>query len=80
MNDESVMEITVNRRRFDRSDGVCGRMTAEGIATLIGIPAQNAIVEREIARDRFIPVIADDTLEIASGMHFLVTRKFVMGG
>ncbi|MBL6431282.1 MAG: hypothetical protein HPM95_09095 [Alphaproteobacteria bacterium] len=40
-------EITINRRRFDRDDGVEPTMTTDALAELAGIPAQNAIVERE---------------------------------
>ncbi|WP_349360706.1 hypothetical protein [Stappia sp.] len=74
------LEITINRRRFDRAAGVAAKMTADDLATLAGIPAQNAIVERETGPRTYEPVAGDEALTVRSGMHFLVTRKFVMGG
>lgn len=75
-----VLEITVNRRRFDRSDGVTSEMTAAEIAALVGIPAQNAVVERETAKNELELFEGATAMKIAGGMHFLVTRHFVMGG
>ena len=75
-----VLEITVNRRRFDRSDGVNQAMTAAQIAALVGIPAQNAVVERETAKNELELIEGEAAMKIAGGMHFLVTRHFVMGG
>ncbi|CAH1655402.1 hypothetical protein [Chelatococcus asaccharovorans] len=77
---QNKIEITVNRRRFDGSCGVTSQMTAAEIAGLVGIPAQNAIVERETARNAYEAVSADAQIAIEAGMHFLVTRHFVMGG
>lgn len=74
------LEITVNRRRFDASDGVRARMSAAEIAALVGVPARNAVVERETARERYTSVPCSGEIEVQAGMHFLVTREFVMGG
>jgi len=74
------LEITVNRRRFDHSDGVGLEMTAAQIAALVGIPAQNAVVERETAKNELELLEHTTAMKIAGGMHFLVTRHFVMGG
>ncbi|WP_425089026.1 hypothetical protein [Stappia sp.] len=73
-------EITINRRRFDRDGGVEPTMTADALAELAGIPAENAIVERETGPRTYEALARDTSLPIRSGMHFLVTRKFVMGG
>ncbi len=73
-------EITVNRRRFSAADGVKPQMSAAELAGLAGVPAANAIVEREIARDEYELVPCDAIVEVAGPMHFLVTRHFVMGG
>ncbi|SDU45744.1 hypothetical protein [Stappia sp. ES.058] len=74
------LEITINRRRFDRDGGVAPTMTADDLATLAGIPAQNAIVERETGPRTYEALARDSSLPMRSGLHFLVTRKFVMGG
>ncbi|MBC01640.1 MAG: hypothetical protein CML67_19090 [Rhodobacteraceae bacterium] len=73
-------EITINRRRFDRDGGVEPTMTADDLAALAGIPAQNAIVERETGPRTYEALERGAALPMRSGMHFLVTRKFVMGG
>ena len=74
------LEITINRRRFGAAEGVLPVMTAANIAGLAGVPADNAIVEREIARNTYEPVTGEIPIAMKSGMHFLVTRHFVMGG
>ncbi|MEM5583802.1 hypothetical protein WNZ15_15160 [Roseibium sp. AS2] len=75
-----MLEITVNRRRFDTRNGVTQEMTTADIAGLAGVPAQNAVVEQEGDRNELVLVPCDTRLEITTGMHFLVTRHFVMGG
>ena len=70
------IDIRVNRRPFMVPAGTTG---AE-IAALLGVPANNAVVEilepgggpREIALDAPAP--------LAAGADFLVTRQFVTGG
>ena len=74
------LEITINRRRFDNTQGVNPVMTAADIAGLIGVPAENAVVEQETGRDEYVPVAGDTPVQMKGGMHFLVTRHFVMGG
>lgn len=75
-----LLEITVNRRRFERQQGVKELMTASEIAALVGIPSVNAVVEREISRNVYEVVSGNAPVVIADRMHFLVTREFVMGG
>ena len=53
---------------------------ADDLAALAGIPAQNAIVERETGPRTYEALERGAALPMRSGMHFLVTRKFVMGG
>ena len=74
------LEITVNRRRFDAKHGVASQMSAAAIAELAGVPAQNAVVERESGENELELVPCDASIAIETGMHFLVTRHFVMGG
>jgi len=76
----ATLEITINRKRFSPADGVKKMMTPAELADLIDIPAQMAIVEREISRGEYSAVPADMLIEIEDRMHFLITRHFVMGG
>ena len=76
----NTLKITVNRRRFDARHGVKPAMTAAELAELIDIPARNAIVEREGDNNELFSVPSDAPIDIEPGMHFLVTRHFVMGG
>lgn len=77
---QDPLEITVNRRRFDRNAGVHAAMTAEAIATLVGVPVRNAVVEREVGPGAYERLAPGDEISVKTGMHFLVTREFVMGG
>jgi len=77
---QDPLEITVNRRRFDRTAGVYAAMTADAIATLVGVPVRNAIVEREVGPGAYERIVPGAEIPVATGMHFLVTREFVMGG
>jgi len=73
------LHIFVNRRKFERGDGVKPVMTGAEIAALVGVPADNAVVRLETGGEpREIPVT--ETVHIKNGMHFLVTRKVVEGG
>ena len=73
------LHITVNRRRFDETDGVLPQMTGRQIAALIEVPADNAVVRLENGPDQR-EIGADETVEIHQGQKFLVTRKTVEGG
>lgn len=68
--------IFVNRRRFPLPVTAA---TGADIAGLIGVPADNAVVERETA-EGLIAVSLDKPLLIDNGEAFLVTRQFIMGG
>lgn len=72
------LHIFVNRRKFDKGDGVLPEMTGAQIAELVGVPADNAIVREESPEKREIAVT--ETVHIKNGEHFLVTRKIVEGG
>ena len=68
--------VFVNRRRFVLP---VAAPTGADIAALIGVPADNAVVERETA-EGLVAVPIDAPLSIAEGHAFLVTRQFIMGG
>jgi Multiubiquitin len=73
------LHIFVNRRKFDKGDGVRPEMTGAQIAALVEVPAENAVVRLESGGDpREISV--NETVHIKNGMHFLVTRRTVEGG
>lgn len=73
------LHIFVNRRKFERGDGVKREMTGSEIAALVGVPAENAVVRYDLPHDKKeIPVV--QTVPIKNGEHFLVTRKIVEGG
>jgi hypothetical protein len=76
---EDELHIFVNRRKFEKGDGVKPEMTGAEIAALVGVPADNAVVRLETGGEpREIPVT--ERIQIKNGMHFLVTRKTVEGG
>lgn len=71
------LHIFVNRRKFERGDGVREAMTGAQIAALVNVPAENAVVRREPGS---VPIEINQTVEIKNGEHFLVTRRVVEGG
>ena len=73
------LHIFVNRRKFERGDGVQDHMTGAQIAALVNVPPDNAVVRRDSGPDRS-EVAKDRTIDIKNGDHFLVTRKAVEGG
>jgi hypothetical protein len=72
------LHIFVNRRKFDRGEGVKEDMTGAQIAALVGVPPENAVVREEQPDKHEIGVA--DTVHVKNGEHFLVTRKVVEGG
>jgi hypothetical protein len=72
------LHIFVNRRKFDRGDGVKKEMTGAEIAALVGVPPENAVIREEEPDKREVGV--NETVHIKNGEHFLVTRKVVEGG
>jgi hypothetical protein len=76
---EAQLHIFVNRRKFERGDGVKEQMTGAEIAALVGVPAENAVVRRDSGPDK-TEIGINQTIEIKNGEHFLVTRKTVEGG
>jgi len=75
---EANLHIFVNRRKFERGDGVKSDMTGAEIAALVQVPADNAIVREEEPKQQEVGIT--QTVEIKNGEHFLVTRKVVEGG
>ena len=76
---DQQVHIFVNRRKFERGDGVREQMTGAQIASLVDVPADNAVVRRDSGPDRS-EIAVDRTIDIKNGDHFLVTRKAVEGG
>ena len=77
--DIKYIHIYVNRRKFEKGDGVLPEMTGKQIAALIGVPPDNAVVRLETRHGpEEIPI--DKKTEIKDGFSFLVTRKIVEGG
>ncbi len=70
------LHIFVNRRKFEKGDGVKEVMTGAEIAALVDVPADNAVIRRE---DKSEIGIAQE-VKIKNGDQFLVTRKVVEGG
>jgi hypothetical protein len=68
--------ISVNRRPFSIRER---RLTGHQIAAMIGVPADNAVVEHEVAGE-LITLALSEKVEIEEGACFLVTRQFIMGG
>lgn len=79
MSEDPNLHIFVNRRKFERGDGVKEKMTGAEIAALVGVPADNADIRIESGPEKREVGIAE-TIEIKNGEHFLVTRKTVEGG
>lgn len=73
----ATCEIFINRRRFAIGNQM---VTAADIAALMGVPADNAVVERSDPTGEWVALPLADTLDIHPGDTFLVTRQFVMGG
>jgi hypothetical protein len=68
--------ISVNRRPFTIRDR---RLSGHQIAAMIGVPADNAVVEHDVAGE-LIALALSEKVEIEDGACFLVTRQFIMGG
>lgn len=77
---QPALTIYVNRRRFDEAHGVNPELGTADVAALVGIPGQNAVVEREVAPGEFQEIARGERIVIENGMSFLVTREFVTGG
>lgn len=77
--DQPQLHIFVNRRKFERGDGVKEKMTGAEIAALVSVPQENAVVRRDNGPDKS-EIGMNETVHIKNGDHFLVTRKVVEGG
>lgn len=77
--DHPQLHIFVNRRKFERGDGVKEEMTGAEIAALVSVPQENAVVRRDTGQDRS-EIGMNEAVHIKNGDHFLVTRKVVEGG
>jgi hypothetical protein len=76
-NENPGLHIFVNRRKFERGDGVREEMTGAQIAALVNVPAEIAVVRREPGN---VPIEVNQTVHIKNAEHFLVTRRVVEGG
>ena len=74
------LHIFVNRRKFEEGDGVRPEMTGEQIASLVGVPKENAIVRYDSGPNKGDEIPVDKMIPIKNGDQFLVTRKKVEGG
>ncbi|MGJ3263273.1 MAG: multiubiquitin domain-containing protein [Salinarimonas sp.] len=72
----ATIPIRVNRRPFSVASGTTG---AE-IAALLGVPADNAVVEAQAPDGDLVACGLDAPVPLAPGAEFLVTRQYVMGG
>lgn len=77
--DRTHLHIFVNRRKFEKGDGVKPIMTGAEIAELIKIQPDNAVIRLE-ADDKTVEIGINQKVEIKGDLHFLVTRKTVEGG
>lgn len=77
---QNSLFIFINRRRFGSEHGIAARMSGAAIAALMGVPAENAVVEIEQDDGALNEIELDLYRNITTGMRFLVTRQFVMGG
>jgi len=76
---DQQLHIFVNRRKFERGDGVQEQMTGAQIAALVSVPSDNAVVRRDSGPDKG-EIGINESVHIKNGDHFLVTRKIVEGG
>ncbi len=76
---DAQLHIFVNRRKFERGDGVKEMMTGAEIAALVSVPAENAVIRRDSGPDKS-EIGINESVKIKNGDHFLVTRKVVEGG
>jgi len=78
-NGHEELHIFVNRRKFEKEDGVKTQMKGREIATLVGVPSEVAVIRRGNTSNS--PEVGlDEELQIKNAEHFLVTRKVVEGG
>lgn len=78
-NGHEELHIFVNRRKFEKEDGVKSRMKGREIAALVGVPPEVAVIRR--GNTGSSPEVGlDEVLQIKNAEHFLVTRKVVEGG
>lgn len=71
-----IVRVRVNRRPFSVAPGVTGA----DIAALLGVPADNAVVEVQAADGSLLACALDAPAPLAPHAEFLVTRQYVMGG
>ena len=74
------LHIFVNRRKFEEGDGVLPRMSGAQIATLVEVPADNAVIRRDSGPDKGQEIATVQVVDVKNGDHFLVTRKIVEAG
>ena len=62
---QDQLHIFVNRRKFERGDGVKEQMTGAEIAALVGVPAENAVIRRDSGPDK-TEIGVNETVEIVT--------------
>lgn len=77
---EANLHIFVNRRKFERGDGVKEKMTGAEIAKLVDVPADNAVVRFDSGPNKGQEIAVNQEVHIQNGEHFIVTRRVVEGG
>jgi hypothetical protein len=77
---ETTLHIFVNRRKFERRDGVKEVMTGAEIAKLVEVPPDNAVVRIDSGPQKGQEVAIAQEVHIQNAEHFLVTRQVVEGG
>lgn len=80
MTAENDFHIWVNRRRFGGAQRLGEVSTGSDIAVLIGVPTDNARIDLETDAGALREIDINETITVENGMHFLVTRRYVMGG
>ncbi|MEM0929138.1 MAG: hypothetical protein AAGI89_07595 [Pseudomonadota bacterium] len=74
-----TLRIWVNRRRFANEAQLKEIKNASDVASLVGVPADNARIDLE-GDDGLREVRPSDPVHIENGMSFIVTRQYVLGG
>lgn len=80
LKDNDGLHIFVNRRKFEVGDGVRPEMTGTEIASLVGVPRENAVIRYDTGPDKGAEIGIDERVRVKNGDHFLVTRQVVEGG
>jgi hypothetical protein len=78
LEERTVLNIFINGKKKDQSDGVKDPMTVDELAILGGTPG--GVVREEQGESGKAGDPLTGSIHIKPGMHFLVTRPSVSGG